>query len=638
MLGIAAVAILALPSSALGAGWSLQPTPVVPGASNVVLTGVACPTLDVCEAVGSFVNPAGVTVPVAESWDGTSWKAQGVPLPAPITGLGSSAALSSVSCTSPTACTAVGGYIAGPNGSTFAERWDGHSWSVQSTQSSSSTDFAGPELTGVSCRDATACSAVGQANSPGNRFSLAASWNGSSWRSQPVDEGPLSASRDYTNPILRGVSCVSRTACTAVGGNDFGPLVETWNGQRWRIHATPKSPGTLQGVSCRSPRSCAAVGWSAGAAGATTTLTEQWNGSHWKVRRSANVGHASDKLLGVSCKLASACTAVGFSRGKGAHSPSHPLAEAWDGTSWVVQRTPSPASGGVLNSVSCTADRACTAVGASNGAALIERYVAPGVPRALTLRASGVTRSAAVLHGTVNPDGGVVLSCEFQWGTSAGPYTHSTPCKSSPGSGSAAAPVSAPLSRLVPGTTYEYRLQVTNGAGAVRASERRFVTRSSGNRFTLGNGSLGGRSGTFRANWEGVDAFSLYTAGMARSMSIYLHPTATRGSQSLALTIYRDSNGRPGALVARTATLVFKSSSAAGWYGLALRRRVSLRKGAYWIGVLTGGRAGVAGWRYDSAGRQLTRRTSFAGGPTNPFGAGRLNTAVMSIYATLVLP
>jgi hypothetical protein len=60
--------------------------------------------------------------------------------------------------------------------------------------------------------------------------------------------------------------------------------------------------------------------------------------------------------------------------------PSHTLAERWNGTSWVVQRSSNPA-GASLNSlaaVDCTSPLSCEAVGSSYNAGvfttLVESY------------------------------------------------------------------------------------------------------------------------------------------------------------------------------------------------------------------------------------------------------------------------
>ena len=100
-----------------------------------------------------------------------------------------------------------------------------------------------------------------------------------------------------------------------------------------------------------------------------------WDGTTWTV--DSIPGHkawAQDQLVGVSCTAADACTAVG-SFYKDIADPKT-LAEAWDGTSWSIVKTPnSPAPPSVKNggfpyssapnSVSCWAAAGCTSVGES---------------------------------------------------------------------------------------------------------------------------------------------------------------------------------------------------------------------------------------------------------------------------------
>jgi hypothetical protein len=72
--------------------------------------------------------------------------------------------IAEVSCTSSTACTAVGsGFYDGA----LAERWDGSRWSPQTVGDSSGA------LTSVSCSTATRCTAVGQGDGL-----IAAQWSG----------------------------------------------------------------------------------------------------------------------------------------------------------------------------------------------------------------------------------------------------------------------------------------------------------------------------------------------------------------------------------------------------------------------------------------------------------------------------
>jgi hypothetical protein len=98
------------------------------------------------------------------AWNGTAWTAQAV---LPVPSGASSVTPTGVSCTSATACTAVG--FSRESGSpdaelTLAEAWNGTSWSVQDTPNPAANSNA---LEGVSCVTAGSCVAVGSAPDPG---------------------------------------------------------------------------------------------------------------------------------------------------------------------------------------------------------------------------------------------------------------------------------------------------------------------------------------------------------------------------------------------------------------------------------------------------------------------------------------
>ena len=157
-----------------------------------------------CVAVGeSFRRSIGEEIPLVEDWNGSTWSIQRTPIP--------------------------------------LRRWTG--W-----------------LAGVSCTSSKACIAVGGGYSAIARtiVPLAERWNGSSWSIQPTPL--LAGARQFF-----GVSCVSSTACIAVGGNGIAVMAERWDGHRWRapnVHfGDPgESVDELASVSCTQGR-CAAVGW-----------------------------------------------------------------------------------------------------------------------------------------------------------------------------------------------------------------------------------------------------------------------------------------------------------------------------------------------------------------------------------------
>ena len=110
-----------------------------------------------------------------------------------------------------------------------------------------------------------------------------------------------------------GVSCVSATACTAVGNyflNSFRTLAEAWNGSTWTIQATPNPSGAQSALTCerspaRRPRHAPRSG---------TPTGEPWPSAgaaaNWTIQPTPNPA-GLPALSGVSCTSGTACIAVG---------------------------------------------------------------------------------------------------------------------------------------------------------------------------------------------------------------------------------------------------------------------------------------------------------------------------------------
>jgi hypothetical protein len=357
-----------------GANWTMQPTSNPSGPQFGVLTGIDCTSSSDCVAVGQY----GQGGTLAERWDGTSWSVQSTPSP------GQFAALLSVSCTSSSACVAVGGYNDSSGAQVaLAERWDGTSWTVQPTPNPTGSQFA--LLTGVSCSSPSACTAVGASSGSSNPFdgnafsTLAERWNGQNWSLQTTANAGGGGA-------LGGVACPQASACIAVGiGFDASGTVITlgqgWDGTQWSAQPTVSPQGArgahLAGVSCKSSSICAAVGYAADPFGNSQgTLAEFWDGTAWQIVPTPNpAGAAGSGLNGVSCTSPSACVAVGIAF-DGSGNSLGTLTERWDGTRWSIQPTPtSDSPGAFLNAVSCTSPSACTAVGNSGaGVVMAERW------------------------------------------------------------------------------------------------------------------------------------------------------------------------------------------------------------------------------------------------------------------------
>jgi hypothetical protein len=350
-------------------------------ARNGDLVGVSCSSATVCIAVGNYENSANTFKVLAEAWNGTDWAVKATPGLTP-----NHSGMSGVSCIDADACTAVGyySYSAGGTGGTLAENWDGTQWTFDPIPSPPGATGSSLFAVSGSCEPLLFCTAVGYYyNSAGAGVTLAEAWNGKQWTIEHTPN-PVGAQ----NVVLNSVSCTYHsTACTAVGEyldstDTYHTLAEAWNGTKWTIQHTPAAAGgDLSAVSCIASTVCTAVGGFRNSAGAGVTLAEAWNGTKWTIQSTPNpTGATGSGLSGVSC-LASTedCTAVGsYLNSAGTYET---LAQAWNGERWTVQATPNPAGAHSydLAGVSCTSASSatvCTAVGYITDSPYIETTLA----------------------------------------------------------------------------------------------------------------------------------------------------------------------------------------------------------------------------------------------------------------------
>src|SRR5262249_34216258 len=111
-----------------GTSWSLGKQPALPsGASNTFLQAVSCVSAKSCVATGNYYVPSnsGDSIALAESWNGSSWKAFRPPTPSTIFSY-----LDTISCVTTSYCLAGGTYYAPDRTGArlLADRWDGSSW------------------------------------------------------------------------------------------------------------------------------------------------------------------------------------------------------------------------------------------------------------------------------------------------------------------------------------------------------------------------------------------------------------------------------------------------------------------------------------------------------------------------------
>jgi hypothetical protein len=300
-------------------------------------------------AVGGHGNP-NVEVPsgtLAEQWTGRGWRIQPTPNPR-----GGGWFLIAVSCTSPSACTAVGGSIEPPGktpGGTLVERWDGRRWRIQATPSLPGN--AVKLLNSVACTSQSFCMAVGNEFDPATGEglgTLAERWDGRMWRIVPTYKPAPTGGNAGRN----GVVCTSASACTAVGNRTpVKTLAERWNGRTWQVQATPNPSGGqevfLAAVACPARTVCTAFGLNLTGFG-PLTLAERWSGGRWRIQPTPLLNAYDIGFPGVACPTVSACYAVASYTNNG---PSLSLVEPWNGTGASIQpATGRPVAPGALSS------------------------------------------------------------------------------------------------------------------------------------------------------------------------------------------------------------------------------------------------------------------------------------------------
>jgi hypothetical protein len=230
------------------------------GSTFTQLSGTACPGSTSCFSVGQYSSASG-TQPVIEHWTGTSWGTQSMTLPSGTV----TASLSDVSCSSTTACTAVGWSMTSTTQFALILRWNGTAWTSQTPATISGATAA--ELDGVSCTSSTSCNAVGSYTDASSvQHELAETWNGTTWsqKTVPAVSGAVEAA-------LSDISCYTSSSpgCIAVGSysdasGNVQPEVAGYNGTSYTQQTINRPASTtdttLNGVSCTSSTFCMIAG------------------------------------------------------------------------------------------------------------------------------------------------------------------------------------------------------------------------------------------------------------------------------------------------------------------------------------------------------------------------------------------
>jgi hypothetical protein len=267
-----------------GSSWSLQ-SPATPETTSATLAGVSCPASNECYTAGWYVKTSPrELLPIVERWNGTVWK---ILTTATLPVEDKEGLFSGISCPAVEHCVAVGTYYSATGGiQPLVENLSGTKWTWQTLPGSG---LISAELAGVSCTATSACTAVGH-NHEHTKEALIARWNGTSWtlQSSPSPTGKpaeIEAGWDLTQ-----VSCATATVCVTTGwykatSSEARQLLgEAWNGTAWSLMPPVSRAGAatneITGLSCPTEQRCFATGYTENSGKTETeSLAEELEGA-----------------------------------------------------------------------------------------------------------------------------------------------------------------------------------------------------------------------------------------------------------------------------------------------------------------------------------------------------------------------
>ncbi len=216
-----------------------------------------------------------------------------------------------------------------------------------------------------------------------------------------------------SGPVFSSVAAVPGTAeLWAVGNYLFFyslPLIEHWDGTAWEIVASPNIPNAnhyVYGVTAVAPNNAWAVGRYEPQGGGSRTLVLHWDGISWSIISSPSPATYTG-LYAVAAVSATDVWAVGYYYSQ---TGQQTLIEHWDGTAWSIVPSPNVSPNNVLAAV--------TAVPNSQTAWAVGYYyrTTDGLPSTLIQRWDGTNWSVVP-----SPDGSAQGSNLLFGVSSAGP-------------------------------------------------------------------------------------------------------------------------------------------------------------------------------------------------------------------------
>src|ERR1700693_5411762 len=284
------------------------------------LSAVSCANARRCWAVGvAGPNPApaavGTTVIVATTNGGVSWRAQHV-------AGGSTPQLSGVSCPTVTRCMAVGSNGASLPGSGVVVT----TTNAGSTWSPATSPTNALAVTSVACTASSSCTAIvtdGTLTWSAHSDDFAQSWHQEGGVALSTDGGHTwaLASVPVGMGLMQSTACLSALQCVVAGTTNTtvsdvvpakGQLLRSADGgHSWQASALPVPVDDVFGVACPTATQCAMVGtkWIGLPAVATGAVAQSVNGG--VTFRASTAAYTPISLTALSCPTSSNCVAVG---------------------------------------------------------------------------------------------------------------------------------------------------------------------------------------------------------------------------------------------------------------------------------------------------------------------------------------
>ena len=377
--------------TAPAAAWKAAKAPLPAGAAtnaSPALNEVACPSVTVCVAVGSYGSgPSGYGQGLLLTRSGSSWTATEAPLP-PSTSANRNAELSSVACPSAAVCVAAGSYTdSSGHGQGVLLTGHGSSWvATKAPLPRDAADDPAISFAAVACPSTTVCVAASSyTDASGVEQGLLVTGHGTTWAATKAPMPAGAASRPLVG--LSHIACPSTTMCVVTGVYSDSPrsyqgLLLSGHGSSWAAANAPVPPGAaihpdvdISDVACTPTAVCVVTGnyydSSVNAQGLLLTA----HGPSWsaaKAPRPAGVAIDQPVDLGqVACPSATRCVSVGQYSGSSGSNQGL-LLTGW-GPSWTAARAPLPAGtatsqNAALSDVACPSATACVAAGSYTAA------------------------------------------------------------------------------------------------------------------------------------------------------------------------------------------------------------------------------------------------------------------------------